>query len=106
MRSVSYRDFLAVNRGGGLYSAAVSQRLGALLALMAFRLGLPPASLSLLNVLFGLSGSVLCIFSGVFGLVGWQLAYAFDCADGQLARATGRASPAGARLDVLCDLAV
>jgi phosphatidylglycerophosphate synthase len=106
MRSVSYRDFLAVNRGGGLYSEAVSQRLGALVALGAYRLGLSPSTLSLLNVLIGVSSSVLCLVSGAFGLVGWQLAYAFDCADGQLARATGRASPAGARLDVLCDLAV
>jgi phosphatidylglycerophosphate synthase len=106
MRSVSYRDFLAVNRGGGLYSEAVSQRLGALIALSAYRLGLPPSALSLLNVLIGLSSSVLAVFWGLFGLVGWQLAYAFDCADGQLARATGRASPAGARLDILCDLVV
>ena len=35
----------------------------------------------------------------------WQLAYAFDCADGQLARVTGRTSSNGARLDVLCDVA-
>jgi phosphatidylglycerophosphate synthase len=33
------------------------------------------------------------------------VAYALDCADGQLARVTDRTSPAGARLDVLCDVA-
>ena len=108
MRSVSYRDFLAVNRGGGLYSEAVSQRLGALIASLGHRLGLSPAAISVGNVLIGLSASVLSgvIGWGSFALVGWQLAYAFDCADGQLARVTGRASPAGARLDVLCDLVV
>ena len=105
MRS-SYRDFLAVNRGGGLYSEAVSQRLGAALSYRAYRIGLSPATLSLLNALIGLSGSLLAPVSGWFALVGWQLAYGFDCADGQLARVTGRASAAGARLDVLCDLVV
>ena len=42
----------------------------------------------------------------LLALVLWQLAYSLDCADGQLARVTGRASPAGARVDVLCDVAV
>ena len=42
---------------------------------------------------------------GLLALVGWQVAYALDCADGQLARVTGRTSAAGARLDVLCDVA-
>jgi phosphatidylglycerophosphate synthase len=104
----SYRLLLDANRGGGLYSEAVSQRLGALLALAGHRLGLPPAALSLANVLCGVTGSLLVLVTGwgAFGLVAWQLAYAFDCADGQLARVTGRAGPAGARLDVLCDLAV
>jgi len=43
---------------------------------------------------------------GLLALVGWQLAYAFDCSDGQLARVTRQASTAGGRLDVLCDVAV
>jgi phosphatidylglycerophosphate synthase len=43
---------------------------------------------------------------GLLALLGWQVAYAFDCADGQLARVTGQTSAAGARLDVLCDVAV
>jgi phosphatidylglycerophosphate synthase len=42
---------------------------------------------------------------GLLALIGWQVAYALDCADGQLARVTGRASAAGARVDVLCDVA-
>jgi phosphatidylglycerophosphate synthase len=103
-----YRLLLGANRGGGLYSEAVSQRLGAVCALVGHRLGLSPSALSVGNVLCGVTASVLVLVTGwgAFGLVGWQLAYAFDCADGQLARVSGRASPAGARLDVLCDLAV
>ncbi|MFD0823934.1 CDP-alcohol phosphatidyltransferase family protein, partial [Micromonospora zhanjiangensis] len=42
---------------------------------------------------------------GLVALLAWQLAYALDCADGQLARVTGQGSPAGARVDVLCDVA-
>jgi phosphatidylglycerophosphate synthase len=42
---------------------------------------------------------------GLLALVGWQLAYALDCSDGQLARVTGQTSPAGGRIDVLCDVA-
>jgi phosphatidylglycerophosphate synthase len=104
----AWRDFRAVSRGGGPYSEAVSQPLGAVIAVGALRLSLSPNALSLLNVLIGLLGSasVLLPVGGLVALVAWQLAYAFDCADGQLARVTGRAGPAGARLDVLCDLVV
>jgi phosphatidylglycerophosphate synthase len=108
------RDFLATNRGGGLYSEAVSQRIGSAFALTAQRLGLRPTVLTLANLVIGLSASVMVIAYaphhpgwtvGLVALVAWQIAYALDCADGQLARVTGQASSAGARLDVLCDVA-
>ena len=103
-----WRDFRSAGRGGGLYSEAVSQPLGAVIAVGAVRIGLSPNTLSVLNVLIGLSGCLaVAVFpSSLVPAVAWQLAYAFDCADGQLARVTGRAGPAGARLDVLCDLVV
>ena len=113
------RDFLALNRGGGLYSEAVSQPFGSAIALAAARMGLTPTALTLINLVLGLSASVTVVVVaprmaagavpawavGLGALVAWQVAYALDCADGQLARATGQASPAGARLDVLCDVA-
>lgn len=112
-------DFLATNRGGGLYSETVSQRLGAVLAYAASRLRLTPTAVTLANLVLGLaastvvvalapraaSGDVPAAVPGLVALLGWQLAYALDCADGQLARVTGQASPAGARLDILCDVA-
>lgn len=102
-----WREFRSASRGGGLYSEAVSQPLGAVIAVGAVRLGLSPNTLSVLNVLIGLSGCLAVAgFPSLVPAVAWQLAYAFDCADGQLARVTGRAGPAGARLDVLCDLVV
>lgn len=106
-------DFYAANRGGGLYSEGVSQRLGAVIALWCSKARLPPTIVTLGNLALGLITSIAVALNagqitplgGLFALLGWQLAYAMDCADGQLARVTRQASPAGARVDVLCDVA-
>jgi phosphatidylglycerophosphate synthase len=107
-------DFLARNRGGGLFTETVSQRIGAYLCVLANRFGLPPTALTLANLVLGLGASTAVIALagdmnvalGLAALLVWQLAYALDCADGQLARVTGRTSPAGKRIDVLCDVAL
>lgn len=112
-------DFLAVNRGGGLFSEAVSQRAGAHIAVFAHKRHLAPTVLTVANLGLGclVSFAVVALAGpvaedrvwgwavGLLALVGWQAAYALDCSDGQLARVTGRTSPAGARVDVLCDVA-
>ncbi|MEU8078325.1 CDP-alcohol phosphatidyltransferase family protein [Catellatospora citrea] len=110
-------DFYAVNRGGGLFSEAFSQRLGAVFALVAARTGLKPTHLTLLNLVLGIAVSVVLVLRaqdgtaaitplyGLLALLGWQVAYSLDCADGQLARVTSQRSPAGARIDILCDVA-
>ncbi|PWU57095.1 CDP-alcohol phosphatidyltransferase [Micromonospora sp. S4605] len=112
-------DFHRVNRGGGLFSESISQWLGAVFALVAQRLGLRPTALTMTNLVLGLATSVTVValagpvaagdvpawVVGLLALVGWQVAYALDCADGQLARVTGQGSAAGARVDVLCDVA-
>ena len=107
-------EFLARNRGGGLFTETVNQRIGAYLCVVAERFGLPPSALTVANLVLGLAASILVIATGdvpsyVVGpvaLVLWHLAYSLDCADGQLARVTGRTSAAGARLDILCDVAL
>ncbi|GAA4594883.1 phosphatidylglycerophosphate synthase [Actinoplanes octamycinicus] len=113
-------DYYAVNRGGGLFSEAVSQRIGARLAVFAYRNKLSPTVMTIGNLGIGCLTSFVVIATagpvadgrvwgwliGLIALVGWQLAYAFDCSDGQLARVTGQTSVAGGRLDVLCDVAV
>jgi phosphatidylglycerophosphate synthase len=108
-------DFLARHRGGGLFTETVNQRIGAHMAVAAHRAKLPPTALTLTNLILGLTAAVLVVGThgrlpnGVLGLVAlvlWQIAYSLDCADGQLARVTGTGSPAGARVDVLCDVAL
>lgn len=113
-------DFYRANRGGGLFSETLSQRAASYLALGAYRLGLRPTVVSAVNLVLGLAASVFVVLTarpvaaghvpawlvGVLAFVVWQLAYCLDCADGQLARVAGTGSAAGARVDVLIDVAV
>lgn len=112
-------DYYAVNRGGGLFSEMISQRLGARISVFAHRHKLSPTVLTVANLGVGCLVSAAVIATaepvaderiwawpiGLLALIGWQFAYALDCADGQLARVTGQTSAAGARIDVLCDVA-
>ena len=112
-------DYYAVNRGGGLFSEAISQHLGAYIAAFAQRHKLAPTVLTVANLGLGcaVSFAVIALAGpvadgriwawpvGLLALLGWQAAYALDCSDGQLARVTRQTSPAGARIDVLCDVA-
>lgn len=112
-------EFRAQHRGGGLFTETVNQRVGSVAAVLAERIGAAPTVLTLTNLVLGLGtsiavialapamrdGRVSSILVGLPALVLWQLAYSLDCADGQLARVTGQGSPAGARIDVLCDVA-
>lgn len=118
IRRPSAADFYAKLRTGELFTVLVNQRVAAYLSVPAERLGLPPTALTMLNFVIGLGTSVLVILTagpvahgripaalvGLVALVLWQLAYSLDCADGQLARVTGRSSPDGARVDVLADV--
>lgn len=113
-----YADFLAANRGGNLFTQIVNQRIGAVCAVVAHRLGMAPTVVTLVNLVFSLGAAILVIATvpaaaagdvpwwpiALTAAVAWQLAYSLDCADGQLARATGTGSAAGGRIDVLCDV--
>jgi phosphatidylglycerophosphate synthase len=112
-------EFRAQHRGGGLFTETINQRVGAVAAVIAERAGAPPTILTLTNLVIGVGtsiavaalapalsdGRIPAMPVGLVALVLWQLAYSLDCADGQLARVTGQGSPAGARIDVLCDVA-
>ena len=112
-------DYYQVHRGGGLFSETISQRLGSAVAVLANKRRLAPTVLTVANLGLGCVVSFAVIAAagpvaagtlpawpiGLLALIGWQVAYALDCADGQLARVTRQTSAAGARIDVLCDVA-
>ncbi len=110
----SARQMRATHRGGGLYSSAVSQVVGSVLAATAGNSGAHPTVLTLGSLTIGVASSVVAAYAGIhsvpllglLALLGWQLAYALDCADGQLARTAKKTGPYGARVDVLVDFAV
>lgn len=120
MTTPTAADFLSHHRGGGAFTETVNQRIASHLCVTAHRLGLAPTALTLANLVLGLAASLAVIalagpladgdvpapVVGLAALLVWQLAYSFDCADGQLARVTGRASPAGKRVDILADVAL
>jgi phosphatidylglycerophosphate synthase len=86
-----------------------------MLAAFAEPLNVHPSVLTLANLVLGVAGSAVVVLAdraqpvsvvGLIGLILWQFAYVFDCADGQLARATAKTTPSGARLDVFVDATV
>lgn len=113
--------FRAVARAdAGLFTQQVNYPLAARLARWAYAMGFRPTTLTVANLLLGMAASILVVVTGsqvaahrpLAALVAlgawllWQLAYSLDCSDGQLARVASTATPAGGRLDVLCDIAV
>ena len=110
--------YLAARRarsGGFLYTQTVSDKLGTAMAAIGIRLGAHPTYLTIVNLILGIGGSV-AVMAGhspdrtapllIVGVVLWQAAYIFDCADGQVARATGKTSAYGGSVDLFVDVAV
>jgi phosphatidylglycerophosphate synthase len=110
-----YQAALQARNPGYLYTRTVSGRLGTVVAAVGIRLGVHPTYLTLANLVLGIGGSA-AVMAGhspdrtaplvVAGVVLWQAAYIFDCADGKLARASGKTSAYGKSVDIFADLAV
>lgn len=111
-------DFLAAKRGGGMITM-LSQRGAAYFTYLAWRARLKPSHLTLIDLVLGLATSAAVIAYipaardgapwwpvALAAIVAWHVAYMLDCSDGQLARATGQGSEAGARTDILSDVAI
>jgi phosphatidylglycerophosphate synthase len=82
--------------------------MGAVVAALAYRLGIAPNAITVAGLTFMLTACFpyalgVAPAAWILAAILWQIGFAFDCADGQLARATGTASPFGAWLDVACD---
>ena len=95
--------------GTPAYSRFVNRRLGRLLAAVAYRAGLTPNQVTAVSAAFTFTAIALvalvrpAVWSALVVAAGLVLGYAFDAADGQLARLRGGGSPAGEWLDHVVD---
>ncbi|MCX4680678.1 CDP-alcohol phosphatidyltransferase family protein [Streptomyces sp. NBC_01433] len=98
-------------KGVSLYSRYVNRPAGRVLAAGAHRAGLTPNQVTLISALFtfaAIASVALAEPSWGIGLAVWAglvTGFAFDSADGQLARLTGRGGPDGEWLDHVVDCA-
>ncbi len=96
-------------KGSPAYSRFVNRRIGRLLAAGAYQAGLTPNQVTFISAAFSAGGiaAIACTRAGVPTAVAVALlllvGYAFDSADGQLARLRGGGSPAGEWLDHVVD---
>lgn len=96
-------------RGAPAYSVYVNRPLGRVLATIAYRAGLTPNQVTGVSALFTFTGILLLALGPVAPLTGvgvWLLlavGYAWDSADGQVARLRGGGSLAGEWLDHFVD---
>ncbi|MGY4643594.1 CDP-alcohol phosphatidyltransferase family protein [Cellulomonas sp. URHB0016] len=101
----------AVARSAPAYSRFVNRRWGRYLAAGAASLGLTPDAVTGISALCTAAGIAvlalvpISVVSGVVVAVLLALGYAFDSADGQVARLQGRSSTAGEWLDHVVDAA-
>lgn len=99
------------NRGAPAYSRFVNRPLGRYLAALSFHAGLTPNGVTAISACFSLSGIVLIaavtpsVPLGILVALLLAVGYAFDSADGQLARLRGSGAPSGEWLDHVVDCA-
>lgn len=99
------------NRGAAGYSRWVNRPVGRQLAALAYVADLTPNQVSAISAAFTF-GSIASVavfrptwYLGLAVTLGLLVGYAFDSADGQLARLQGSGSPAGEWLDHVLDAA-
>lgn len=96
-------------KGSPAYSRFVNRKIGRVLAAGAYHLGLTPNQVTAISAVFSAASIVaiaLCppsLLLGILVAVGLLVGYAFDSADGQLARLRGGGTPAGEWLDHVVD---
>ncbi|GLH99889.1 CDP-alcohol phosphatidyltransferase family protein [Phytohabitans aurantiacus] len=120
IRTPTAADYRRLARPAGLVTNLVSYPVASRLCVVAARFRIRPTAFTLANLVLGAGtsaaviaaapvlsgGGSAAVVAGVLAWLGWQIAYICDCVDGQLARGTKVISPAGGRLDVLCDITV
>ena len=91
----------------GWYSVSVLRRLSKPVTALAARRGWSPNAITVVSLVIGLAAAGLFavgqFWAMVIGAVLLQLSLVVDCADGEVARLTGRFSRTGAWLDAVTD---
>ncbi|MEU5880190.1 CDP-alcohol phosphatidyltransferase family protein [Spirillospora sp. NPDC047279] len=96
-------------KGAPAYSRFVNRKLGRVLAAASYVAGLTPNQVTGISALFTFSGIALialadpALWVGVAVCLALVVGYAFDAADGQLARLRGGGSKSGEYLDHMVD---
>lgn len=111
--AASYRRLAAAQkghaRGAPAYSVYINRRIGRVLAALAHRVGLSPNQVTAVSALNTFAALVLLIvlpsqwYTGILVALLLVLGYAWDSADGQVARLRGGGSLAGEWLDHFVD---
>lgn len=97
------------SKGAPAYSRFVNRPLGRIFAAVAYTLGLSPNTVTAISGTVTFSGiAILAMveptwWSSLLIALALVLGYALDSADGQVARLSGRSSPAGEWLDHMVD---
>lgn len=111
-KKYTYHDFWEMRgRQTIWFTQHIGYRLGAGVALIASRIGMSPNVISVFSATITVASTMLAVYfglgtwaAGLSLVIGLQLGYAFDCADGPLARATGQGSSFGVLMDKVADL--
>jgi phosphatidylglycerophosphate synthase len=99
------------SKGAPAYSRFVNRKAGRVIAAFTYHIGATPNQVTGVSAVFSLAGIVLLLTRpptvalGLIIAVCLAVGYAFDSADGQLARLRGGGSPAGEWLDHVVDAA-
>ncbi|CAH0229591.1 CDP-alcohol phosphatidyltransferase family protein [Microbacterium foliorum] len=111
--AAAYRQLSAAQkghaRGAPGYSVYVNRRIGRMLAAFAFRVGITPNQATVISALHTFSALALLLilpaawWTGTLVALLLALGYAWDSADGQIARLRGGGSLAGEWLDHFVD---
>lgn len=97
------------SKGAPAYSRFINRKAGRLIAAVAYHCHLTPNAVTLISAAWSLAGIGLLMFGSPTTALGVAVAlclaigYAFESADGQLARLRGGGSPAGEWLDHVVD---
>lgn len=112
----AYREAWPHCSEGYPYTKYIIRVPATFVSVLALRYGVHPSVVSLGNMAIAGAASLMIIIkaahahefwlAGLAACICWQFAYILDSVDGQTARASGKSSEFGARLDVLADLFV